>query len=698
MLVLLALASCQRSADSKGGEADYPTDPALDPNAPPSLALETPEAAAFLGDGPTSVAGEAVKMDQVTVNGLPAALAAGRFTADLDLPVGVTTLEVEGIDASGGVHTSGWSVLAGSFAEPEGQVAGALRLQIGAETFAALGPLLGGMLDPAALTAQVTSLNPVLDTPEARLDLTGVSFEPATIAITPAAGELRVEVSIPSFVLGLDATVYDALPFGIDLELAPELRADEVSIRTTIALRPDGAGAVDATVGPIEAELIGFDLDTGILELVDWLFLDDQDLADTVEAQLAGLGAQLEPSLDQALGALALDLQAELLGAELSVASSVDDVVVDPLGLVLDLAMTLDVSAPTPDVPGHLTFPAPPLPSSDAVAVQVSDAFMNRALFELWAGGALDMELPLDGEAAAILFLFGGKDTGTLSLRAGLPPVWIGRDGAARLQMGELALTVDTPGGEYGERVELVVAIDAAAVIEVTPEAAGVVLSAAGVKMRAVGASAEDPALREALPGIAAAFGLGIGAINEQLSFPVADLFGPDASLPPLVFERDPSDLGTLVELPIEDLLVLLGLGSPSTTTGSGTTTGGTGTTTTGTTTGGLSVAVPGSAVVTSGDNDIAANGAVGWICAGDDIVALGDGGVWYVDDNGEVSIEGTGHTVYVVGGGAVVLESPGNTVHADADADVEDNDGTNVVTVYDPLTFDLSGAPSPGC
>ncbi|MEZ4234709.1 MAG: hypothetical protein R3F59_00780 [Myxococcota bacterium] len=679
----LTLPACHSDA-GKADDSDIPVDPWLDPDAPPALALQTPPPASFVDPGATAVAGEAIHAEGVTVSGTTATVAAGRFAADLDLPSGITTLEVAGVDPDGNPLTDSGSVLAGPFAQPDGEVAEALRIRLGAGAFAELGPLLGSLLDPAALSAQVTALNPVLDTAAARIDLEGVSFDAATIALVPADGELLVDISIPNFVLGIDATVYDALPFGIDLSLSPELKADEVHLTTAIGLTLDATGHVDATVAPLQAELVAFDLDTGILELVDWLFVDDDDLADTIEAQLAALGDDLEPALDSALAGIAIDLQTELLGAQLALAGTVTELALDPSGLTLGLGMAIDTDVPTPDVPGHLTFPAPPPPTSDDVALQISDAFLDRALFELWAAHALDLDLPLGAEDAAILFVFGGQGSGNLSLSAGLPPGWLERGGEARMQLGELALTVDTPGGDYGDRVELIAAIDAAAALEVTPDAAGIVLSGADVKMRATGDSARSPELLAALPTLTTAFGLGIGAINDQLSFPLTDLLGPDAVLPTLAFQRDPSGVATLVELSVADLLPLLGL--PTTTQ----------TSTTSTT--GLSVAIPPGATVSDGDDDVPGDGVVSWVCSRDDLVVQGDGGTWYVDDNGEVRIEGTGHTVYAVDGATVVLESAGNTVYADPGADVRDNDGTNAVTVYDPLTFDLASAPSPGC
>jgi hypothetical protein len=672
------LAGCQSSLEKAPEDIEGYSDPEASGDVP-RLALQSPPAAAFLAAEVQPVEGIAQQVEDVAVNGHPASVSEGRFSASVPLPVGVTTLEVTGTDPQGLALTDSWSVLAGEFATPDGKLADAVQVQVSADSLSGLGGLVGGLLDPAALGGSLTALNPVIDSATARVDLAGLEFGTPLVEITPGNGVLDVTISIPDFVLGLEATLYGALPFGLDLELAPDLVAEELRLSTTLALSPDGQGGLDASVGPLDVQIVGFALDTGILELVEWLVLDEDDLTGLLESQLGALGPLLEPAIDAQLDQLDLAMETELMGASLSFVPWIDSVDIDPAGLGMSVGVILEVSAPEPDLPGHLTFaPPPPLPAQE-VAVQVSDAFMNRALYELWAGGALNMDLPLEADDAAILFLFGGQDQGRLTMSSALPPVWLERDGLARLQLGEMALNVETPGGSYGERVELMIALDARAEIVVSGETAGVVLSEASVHMRAVGESAENAALKEALPTLVAAFGLGIGVVNEQLSFPLTDLLG-GLVLPELAFERDPSGLGTRVQLSVDDLLGLVGM----TPAGPGPTSG--------------AVAIPGTATVSDGDFEVTTDAEQGWICGGDEIEASGDGGTWYVDPGAELTVTGTGHTVYATAGAQVQLEGPGNTVYADPQAEIEDQDGSNTITVLDPLQFDLTSAPTPGC
>ena len=230
----------------------------------------------------------------------------------------------------------------------------------------------------------------------------------------------------------------------------------------------------------------------------------------------------------------------------------------DASGLALGLAVAVDVDAPAPDAPGHLHFPPPTPADGRDLTVQLADDFVNRALFELWAAGALDIELPLNDPASLIILgVFGGVGSGTLRLEAGLPPVWLERDGATRLQLGGAKLTVDTPNGKYGEQVEMLLDLDAAAEVTLTAEAAGVVLSDPVVGMVLTGASADVPELAENLDAIEGAFGLGLGIINDLLAFPLDGFLGPDVTLPALDLRRDPSGVGLVTDLKLSEIDIL---------------------------------------------------------------------------------------------------------------------------------------------
>ena len=641
----------------------------------PALAFTDPGPAGYASSGSVAIGGVADLMTEVTVNGAPASVAANRFEALFDLEPGMHGFFVDGVDENGDAHRHQGAILAGTFADASGPSYDAVQLHLGPAACSQLGPLVGGFITPDILNPVLQGLNPVVDSSDAVVSLGNIRFDEAIVDVVPTDQGLLLSLDLPGFVLPIDATIVDALPFGIDLDIGVDVEAD-VTLDLLLDLDTDGRGNLLIDVKAVEAELGEFDLDTGLLELIDWLFLDDDDLAEFLETQLENLGPALGGVLADTLKGLDLGMETELLGAQMSLQPAFDHADVTGDGVYLSLAMALEVDAPTPDAPGHLAFATPPSAVQDHVQVQISDDFMNRALFELWSGGALNLELDLsEGAASTVLLLFGGGDEGTLSLDPRLPPVWVERNGQGRMQMGEVYLTVETPGGDFGDKVELLMNLDAAAEVSFDGTAAGVVLSDAQVDMVAVGASVDNDELD--VEALQSAFGIGIGVINGLLSFPLDGLV-PAGALPALAFERDPSGLGTRLELDLSqvDVNALLGLPEPPLT----------------------DVPVPATATPFPDDAEVVDDQVVGWVCDNSEVVVTGLDGTWYVADGGELVLQGTGHTVYVANDGRVTLEAPSNTVQADPGARVDDDDGTNVITVVDPTTLDLTNAPAYGC
>jgi hypothetical protein len=681
---ILALIAC---SSSLGPEAGGPTDDGL-PGAgpgPTELRFTDPVAGAYLPAGSQRIVGIGRHLAEVLVDGEAADLRDGMFLVDRELRPGLNTFSATGTDADGAAYAATASVLAGEFEAPEGVIRDAVQVHVSAAALSGLGSVVGTMFDPATLNAELAAQNPVMDTPEAEVNLGTLTFGTPLVELVPRAGVLDVTVVLPQFQLPIDARIRDALPFGIDLELGVDLECDEVRLQLPLQLEARN-GELAVHVGRMDAQLSSFDLDTGILELIDWLFVDDDDLAVMIEDALAQMGPEIDAMVQEMLGELDLELETELMEKQVTLAPRFDQVYVSPDGVSLSLGMALDVAGAEASGPGHLTAPPPPPSMGPDVRVQVADDLLNRALYELWAGGALDLELPLGAEEAAILLLFGGSGTGTLKMASALPPVWVEEAGVGRMQLGEVALTVETPGGQYGEVVELVMALDAKADLAISAEEAGIVLSDGRVTMRLAGASVGDEVLAEKLPSLAAAFGIGIGFVNELLVFPLTDVVPAGTVLPPISLLRDPSGRGSVIELTADDLSALLPLLTgetppppppplpPN------------------------EVPVPATAQVLDQDEDRTTDADVAWICERDDVTTSGDGGTWYVSEDASLVISGTGHVVYAADGADVTLEAPGNTVYVDPGASVDDRDGTNVVLEVDPLSLELSGAPVPGC
>lgn len=704
------------SVDSKGEgpDGDGPGPDVIDPAAPSELAVDGPGPASYLAPGSANVTGKAVNLDALTVNGAPATLSPGTFTAPVTLQTGLNSFVASGTGTDGVLHRALRSALAGSFTPADGSVPGALQLHLGDEVLAGIGPLAGGLLNPADLSGAVTQGNPLIDDGTMVVNATGVAFDPAIVDVIPTDGALDVVITIPNFQVPLVVTT-QVLFFDVDVDAS--LNATDLVITTSVVLGTDGQGNLTFDITTPESTVNGFEIVVdGLAGAFAGDAIDPVEAQAMLEDQLDVLLADLPAMADGLMGDMDLALETELLGMAVSLTPSFASAGVYSDGIHLGVDVALDVAGANPGGPGFLTVGAPPSGSSDAILVQVSDDFLNRAFYEIWAGGALNLELPIEpgGVEAALLTLLGGQPgvAGSLAISSALPPVMVERGGETRLQLGEMTMLVNTPGGEYGDQVELAMALDARLTIELTGEAAGLRLSGTQVTLAPVGDAAAHQGLIENINGIQTAVGLGMGMLNDMLSFPLVEEGAEPLTLPELTFVRDGSGKATNLELTVEDITTLIAVltAVPVTTDPSDPSDpnvdpadptdpvdpadpvvppapGGP-----------MEVAIPSSTPVYDFDTDVTDDGASGWICRNDEVVATGDGGTWYVDDRGLVEIEGTGHTIYAIDNAEVILHTGGNTVYADPGADIEDLDGTNTIIEVDPLTFDTSTAPADGC
>ncbi len=536
-------------------------------------ALQLTESGAFLAAGSQSIPGVAQAMEEVSLNGTTVSVSSGAFDQPLPLVVGINPLDLVGTDIEGGAHRDFGAVLAGDYAPADGPVYDALQVHLSEAAIDDLSAVAGSLIDPSFLNPTLQGINPIVDSPDAVVSVGDVSFAEPIIDLQPGPNGLQMAITLTDFVLPIHATIPDGLPFGIDINLDPDIRADAIVLYATVDLSTNGNGKLVVDLKNVSAELQGFDFDTGLLELVDWLVIDDDDIAVLIEDTIASAGPGLGDAITGIVADLDLKTELDLFGNTLTVWPAFDDAHVDSSGIYLSLAIAIDVDGAGRPVPGHLDFPAPTARNDGNALVQVGDALMNRALFEVWNAGALDLELPLDSpETLVILSLFGGSGSGALKLDMGLPPVWIGGDGDSRVQLGDTVMTVSTPGGQYGEEVSFHMFLDAAAAVEIGGDSIGVVLSDANVILVPAGDSVGDPDVAELAEGLQTAFGIAIGAINGMLKFPVTDLLGEGTELPELAMERDPSGTGVAIDVDlgafdIAGLLMSLTQGTATTTT-----------------------------------------------------------------------------------------------------------------------------------
>lgn len=663
------------------GAGDAPSDGLpVDGSSTPSLTLLSPTAGSAIDDAFAQVTGRGVLLDAVSVNGLDAGFDGVTWSATTPLQTGLNTFEVLG--TSGDLQFRDLrSIVAGPTQIPEGFVPGAVHVHLGADILADLSPLASAGLDPAALQTQLQALNPVVETDGIAINIGTLDFGAVDLSLVPGDGVLEVGVIVNDFTLDLDI---DGAPLGID---AAQVQVDALVFTLGIVLGTSGQGALTVEVLDPNVQFVDFDFD-----LDNWLidlFVSDGDIEDLLLEQIDLLLLDLPILVDQAVLGLDLRSQSEILGQSLVVDPKFASARVTPDGIDLGLDIAADLLGGPAATTGHLQVGAAPAMGGDGIGVQLSDDFMNRFLHELWGGGALNLDLPIaPGDAAGLLLQQMGGVAGaggSMSLVAEMAPVFVGRDGASRLQLGEVALTVGTPGGAYGETLEFTMALDARASFAIEGANAGIQISDAQVLLVPRGAAATNPELLAKIPQIQATLGFGLGALSDLLSFPLGDPATP-MDLPALDVVRDPTGRSTRIGLGGDALYTLITGEAPPPPPHPLDPQGQA-----------HSEPIPFDVIVYDDDATVPADGVYGWVCSRDEVVATGNDGVWFVDGRGDLVVEGTGHVIYANDNANVVLHGAGNIVIADPGADVTDTNGTNTLFVADPLDFDES-AVSNGC
>lgn len=211
-----------------------------------------------------------------------------------------------------------------------------------------------------------------------------------------------------------------------------------VTIHTTMNLEvvPDSNGqpTLDATIGAIDVEygLNGdyIHFDCWIQGLQDFLgyvgidlygFIIDQFLAPTLESTIADLGPTLETTIEDAFSAAVIQQELDLNGATLAINLFPSDVDITTGGVRLYMSGSMDaaqascIAAYDPGGSAKTSGTAPDistLPANAHVALNLSDDFVNEALYAVWRGGTLcidtnSMSLPISLDTSLLGSLTG---------------------------------------------------------------------------------------------------------------------------------------------------------------------------------------------------------------------------------------------------------------------------------------------------
>lgn len=437
----------------------------------PELRWETPTAGTWIEGDELTVSGTAIRLTDVRLGESPLPLDGDAFSATVNLERGINVLTVQGTDPDGHTRYDRRAVMAGTYTEPEAPVEEGLALRMNQGGLDVAAGLVTELVDPYALVAGFTSGTPVFAIDEWYLTsnvwVDRVEFGDPIVELDPTSGVLNARVIIPDFALAMSADVDVPLldPFLTDAQAWANRVVIDVGLTVDVER---GDLVVDVVSSEITLEGFGYTLIDGF-EDIDALFADT--VAGFIEDQVAGIvQEQVPPLVGDTLKQLDIAFATEILGKELSIAAEFSRAFVDDDGV----GLVMDVDTQVPEL---LTLPylgvvdAPnndPHPSSRAdTSIALSDDLLNRVLFEAWFGGLLEIRLSTDdGTLEPFLLSQFQAEQGTITTQAILPPVVIERDGVLFLQIGELKVTIDTPGGEIGEH--LVIAVSGEVPLDVT--------------------------------------------------------------------------------------------------------------------------------------------------------------------------------------------------------------------------------------
>ena len=432
---------------------------------PSSLTVTSPAAGAWAEVGAVQVSGTTENIDAIMINGESVAVdASGSFSGAVTLERGINVIEVQGVEPDGDTLFERRSVIAGDYADPGYAVEDGIQIRLNQGGINEMCDMVEGMVSAEEVTKSLgDDLNPVFSTDEvlwtwAAADLTGFDFGAAEITAVPD-DLIELEVVLPQ--LQVDIFAYGEIT-AIDFTQEVAMTAENAVITAKLALgAEDGTLSVEL-INP-EVELQGFAYDTELLPdiMEEYFFIEtiQETIQDTLVEQMQEMVPEL---LDEQLAALDFSFDTELMGTMVSVGADFSAVDVDDDGV--QIAMNVDVDVPTVGTQVYQGYMASGenIPSVDRgadLAMVLSDELMNRVMFEVWRGGLLNMVLSTeDGSLEPAMLSLLHAEEGTVTVTADLPPVIVESNGALQVQVGELNIVLETPGGELGERVELDVA------------------------------------------------------------------------------------------------------------------------------------------------------------------------------------------------------------------------------------------------
>ncbi len=472
--MLLGLAGCGK----KDANAGNPVPDAV-------FAMTTPEVAAWTSAGQAQVTGTAQNVESVSVLLAPdgAASDAARTGEDwkgkVDLARGVNVVEAQAVDGNGDTLFVRHGVISGDFANPDDGVSDALAVRVNQSGLDKVGTMVADYMTPALITSSATAMNPVYadsygvwgwDAVTVSADIDNISFDTPQIQFTPSSGLLTLTATLPNLLV--NANAYGDV-VGIDFDEDLSMSASSAVITASVSVDVVD-GAISVTLTNCSVDLKDFAYDTSLLpgDIESYILVDT--IRSTVEEMLVTKINEMVPDLlSSTLAGLDPSFSTDILGHTVDMAFGFADASIDTKGIALDLDVDVGMDyTGARTYAGYLSAPkvSPTIDTHSDIAAGFSDNVLNMVLFQAWRAGVLDMSLSTtDGSLDPAMLILLKADEGTISTSARLPPVLVqSSDGQAQVQMSEMLVTIDTPGGGLGEHIVVAMSlwVDVQMVIE----------------------------------------------------------------------------------------------------------------------------------------------------------------------------------------------------------------------------------------
>lgn len=422
----------------------------------------------FHGDTAT-IEGRAVGLTEVTVNGQAAFFDdQGGYQVAVDLEHGVNLIEVRGVDVHGDPHLLTRGVISGAFAPADETVSEALTIRLNQSGIDEAMDITTDLLMAQDIEGLITGFNPVFSTSYDVLgfeagslsaSIADVDFIRPTLQADPETGRLELSASVPYFQVEIDAV---GSAIGLDFDETVDLEADRIDFELDVAIEVDGSGDLQVVASNPRLDLVGFDFDVSLIPDVVEGFFTEQVRGIIEDRVVETLDELLPTVLEDRLSGLELAYETELLGKDLGVEGFLTEVSIDGLGIELHTDLAIDAERGM-DVggAGYLTSAAGPAQPGydDDLALTVSDDLLNNLLFQAWRAGLLGLDLDsARGEIdAGLLEPLGASGSARVVVEAATPPVFIEQNRSGMIQITELLVHIETPGGEKGEFLDVAV-------------------------------------------------------------------------------------------------------------------------------------------------------------------------------------------------------------------------------------------------